>query len=73
VSVATIAAPDEIDPVCGMTVTVGSTTPSFNARGRTWWFCSTRCRDRFAADPAAFTTNTYATSESAPTGPTKVG
>jgi Cu+-exporting ATPase len=73
VSVAPTPASDEIDPVCGMTVTVGSTTPSLDTAGRTWWFCSTHCRDNFAADPAAFTTSMNATSEPAPTGTTKVG
>jgi Cu+-exporting ATPase len=73
VSVAATPDPVEIDPVCGMTVTIGSTTPSLNASGRAWSFCSTRCRDNFAADPAAFTTSMNATSEPAPTGPTKVG
>jgi hypothetical protein len=31
-------------------------TPSFSTDGKTWWCCSIRCRDRFAAHPTAFTT-----------------
>jgi Cu+-exporting ATPase len=53
VTVAVAPKPDEIDPVCGMTITAGPTTPSFTADDRTWWFCSTRCRDSFAAESTA--------------------
>ncbi len=42
------------DPVCGMTVIVAETTPSFEHDGTTHHFCSQRCRDRFAADPEEF-------------------
>jgi Cu+-exporting ATPase len=42
--------PTEIDPVCGMTVITGSTTPRFTIEGRTWSFCSTSCRDRFEVE-----------------------
>ena len=42
--------PTEIDPVCGMTVIIGSTTTTFTTEGRTWSFCSTSCRDRFVSD-----------------------
>jgi Cu+-exporting ATPase len=41
----------ETDPVCGMSVTPSAATPTFERDGRTWWFCSTGCRDTFAADP----------------------
>ncbi len=44
----------EVDPVCGMNVAVTPTTPTHTTAERTWSFCSTHCRDRFAADPAAF-------------------
>jgi P-type Cu+ transporter len=43
----------ETDPVCGMTVAPSATTPTFERDGRTWWFCSTGCRDAFATDPDA--------------------
>lgn len=51
-------------------VSTGRTTPSLTIDGRTWWFCSTGCRDSFAAIPTAF----GATSpEPAPTVNTKEG
>ncbi|WP_236653225.1 XdhC family protein [Streptacidiphilus melanogenes] len=43
-----------VDPVCGMTVAVLADTPASDAAGATRWFCSTGCRDRFAADPAGY-------------------
>ncbi|HSN54981.1 MAG TPA: heavy metal-binding domain-containing protein, partial [Candidatus Sulfomarinibacteraceae bacterium] len=43
-----------IDPVCGMTV--NQTTPDLLAEheGRTYAFCSARCRQRFTADPGHY-------------------
>ena len=41
------------DPVCGMAVETGA-GPHREHDGRTWWFCSTHCRDEFAADPERF-------------------
>lgn len=42
------------DPVCGMVIAPDS-AHSFEDHGVTWLFCSRHCRDRFAADPAAYT------------------
>jgi YHS domain-containing protein len=42
-----------IDPVCDMAVTQGD-GPHYQYGGRTWWFCSTGCREEFAADPGRF-------------------
>jgi putative ABC transport system ATP-binding protein len=41
------------DPVCGMAV---DTTSLYrhDAHGRSWWFCSSHCRDEYAANPDAF-------------------
>ena len=39
-----------IDPVCGMTVTVGADTPHLHRGNAEHWFCCTGCRDRFAAE-----------------------
>lgn len=39
-----------VDPVCGMTVTVGPTTPRLEIDGRDVWFCCPGCRDRKAAE-----------------------
>ena len=38
------------DPVCGMKVTEDSPHP-YEHGGETYWFCSARCREKFAADP----------------------
>ena len=42
------------DPVCGMAVEPAGNSDA-TLHGRTWWFCSTHCRDEFTADPATFT------------------
>lgn len=44
----------EVDPVCGMKVRVAPDAPAATVRGRTLHFCSTICRDRYAAHPEAF-------------------
>lgn len=42
------------DPVCGMTV--GTDSPHrIEHAGRSWRFCSARCAERFAAEPARYT------------------
>jgi Cu+-exporting ATPase len=41
------------DPVCGMAVDADD-GHHLDHGGRTWWFCSTHCRDEFAADPDRF-------------------
>ncbi|HEU5265809.1 MAG TPA: XdhC family protein [Jatrophihabitans sp.] len=44
------AAPVEaVDPVCGMTVATGPAAVHVSADGVDVWFCSTHCRDRYAA------------------------
>ena len=45
------------DPVCGMAVE-REATPHFVNDGRTWFFCSTACRDEFASDPDRFSART---------------
>ncbi len=40
-----------VDPVCGMTVDPGAGKPTSNWDGTQNHFCSTRCHDRFVADP----------------------
>ncbi len=42
-----------IDPVCGMTVTIGPDTPHAVVDGIDYWFCMPGCRDRFLADHAS--------------------
>ena len=43
------------DPVCGMTVDPAKAKARADHAGKTWYFCSQRCHDRFVADPEAFT------------------
>jgi YHS domain-containing protein len=45
---------EEIDPVCGMTVEVATARYRATNEGRTYYFCSAGCLDRFTADPAPF-------------------
>ena len=56
-----------IDPVCGMTVRPETAAARLEHDGRTILFCSTHCRDRFAAEPARF----LATGEPAPQPPAR--
>jgi putative ABC transport system ATP-binding protein len=42
------------DPVCGMRVDAAAPAARTEYRGRTFAFCSTRCRERFLADPPAY-------------------
>jgi xanthine dehydrogenase accessory factor len=46
------AAQTAVDPICGMTVTVGSDTPHLHLDDVDHWFCCVGCRDRFAAGAA---------------------
>ncbi|WP_157119319.1 HAD-IC family P-type ATPase, partial [Azohydromonas lata] len=41
------------DPVCGMSVTEQS-PHRLEHEGRPYWFCSVRCKDKFAAEPAKY-------------------
>ena len=43
----------ERDPVCGMDVDPATAIEAAHD-GQTYHFCSTACRDRFNADPAAY-------------------
>ncbi len=40
---------EAIDPICGMTVSVGPDTPHLGVDGEDHWFCSSGCQDRYAA------------------------
>lgn len=46
--------PDDcvVDPVCGMRITPGPTTPTLTIDQEQIWFCSDTCRDRHAASLA---------------------
>ncbi|MEI7036947.1 heavy metal translocating P-type ATPase [Fulvimonas yonginensis] len=42
------------DPVCGMDVDPHAARHRAEHAGRTWYFCSARCRERFVAAPGSF-------------------
>ncbi|MFZ3014896.1 MAG: heavy metal translocating P-type ATPase [Nitrospira sp.] len=44
------ATPGEIDPVCGMTVQPATAAGSYEYRGKKYYFCATRCLEKFRAD-----------------------
>jgi xanthine dehydrogenase accessory factor len=50
--VAAAVAVAAVDPICGMTVTVGAATPSLVHDGQTVHFCCEGCRDAFAQQHA---------------------
>jgi P-type Cu+ transporter len=41
----------EIDPVCGMRVNPATAAGSHDHKGKTYYFCALRCRDKFRDDP----------------------
>ena len=43
-----------IDPVCGMNVDPATAKHRLSHQGQDYFFCSARCRERFAADPAKY-------------------
>src|SRR5262252_7722195 len=43
-----------IDPVCGMSVDPHTTPHRHTYQGRPYYFCSSGCRTKFAADPTRF-------------------
>jgi len=50
----TESAATAIDPVCGMTVTVGEDSLSGTHKGQTYYFCSRKCQDAFTAAPERY-------------------
>ena len=46
-----------VDPVCGMTVTKETAAGSYEYQGKTYYFCSTSCRDNFVKDPLQYLSN----------------
>ena len=54
--VLTVSEPAEVtDPVCGMSIDPATAAAHLAHDGHDVAFCSLGCRDRFAADPSAFT------------------
>jgi len=50
----TTPATEVVDPVCGMTIAPEDAVGHIEHRGRTYYFCSERCLERFRATPDAF-------------------
>ena len=48
------AATDVLDPVCGMTVDPATAKHKIEHEGEMVYFCSPRCKEKFAADPAKY-------------------
>jgi len=48
------SAPKVKDPVCGMTVEPGKAASKIEHEGKTYYFCSKRCAERFANEPEKF-------------------
>lgn len=46
--------PNEIDPVCRMRVDPVKALAHLSFEGKTYWFCSFKCAQAFAAEPSAF-------------------
>ena len=44
----------EKDPVCGMLVSPEKAAGKFDHQGKTYYFCSSRCAERFAREPEKF-------------------
>src|SRR5947209_3992258 len=58
--------PDATDPVCGMTVVPSTAAGHFDYDGRTYYFCSTGCLERFRANPEQFVNPRVAPSDKKP-------
>jgi Cu+-exporting ATPase len=46
--------PPQVDPVCHMTVDPATAAASYEYQGRTYYFCSPHCQQKFAADPQRY-------------------
>ena len=45
---------NQTDPVCGMQVDPGDAAGQTDYQGRTYYFCSASCKDRFESDPQQY-------------------
>ena len=57
-----------VDPVCGMKVDPHTAKHRAEHRGRTYYFCSAACREKFLADPARYLARDEAPSADVPAG-----
>src|SRR3989337_2967552 len=42
-----------IDPICGMAVEESKAAATYNYKGKTYYFCNIRCKEKFEKDPEA--------------------
>ncbi|WP_405000911.1 heavy metal translocating P-type ATPase [Halomonas sp.] len=56
------------DPVCGMDVDPHETEHRAAHAGKTWYFCSAKCQDKFESDPEGYLEATASAPEPAPPG-----
>jgi YHS domain-containing protein len=45
-----------IDPICGMTVQAATAAGLYEYHGKTYYFCATRCLEKFLSDPNYYLT-----------------
>jgi Cu+-exporting ATPase len=57
------------DPVCGMDVTPEQAAGSLEHEGRTYFFCSPRCVEKFSATPEKYLHRSMAAEQAAPVAP----
>lgn len=62
-----------VDPVCGMTVTIATAKHTADHDGKTFYFCSARCRGKFIADPAHYLHKPEKPAKPAPQDPAPQG
>src|SRR5262245_57640974 len=53
----------EIDPVCKMRVLPETAAGKYEYEGRTYYFCATRCLERFRANPRQFLDKQHSTAQ----------
>ncbi len=56
------------DPVCGMKVALDAGKPTAQHDGRTYHFCSSKCHDKFVADPRQYLSGAHKEAKAAPKG-----
>ncbi len=59
---------DALDPVCGMHVDPASAQHRADHAGRTYYFCSGRCHEKFIAEPTRYLDKSASANEPAPEG-----
>ncbi|KPQ25964.1 MAG: copper-translocating P-type ATPase [Halomonas sp. HL-48] len=56
------------DPVCGMEVDPHTTHHRASHQGKTWYFCSQKCQEKFVAEPEAYLSERAPSAAPAPPG-----